>query len=945
MTKEKASMNPFVVGQRWVSETEPELGLGTVWSVETRRVTIRFEESDCTRQYTASAAPLRRVTFKSGDDVTGRNKASFAVETVEEIEGILIYCGNGQQLPESELADTLSVSSPLDRLSGGFSDPSALFDLRREALSHHLAAKASPVRGFLGGRVDLIGHQFHIAREVSERHLPRVLLADEVGLGKTIEACLILHRLLLTEQVSRVLILVPEALVHQWFVELLRRFSLHFRIASDTHFSEQEHLDPECNPFTEDQLFLAPMAILASEKRLLQALDAGFDMVVVDEAHHMAPTDHTFRCVEALSRTSRGLILLTATPEQMGRKNHFAQLRLLDPARYPGFEAYEKESHRHQRIATLAGKLVDNKALTEPEQKTLSVLTGAPVTKKALASNRRAIVDDLLDRHGPGRVIFRNTRKTIQGFPARVPNLCRLDATDRAIARHHDELRHDALPGRPMPDLADDPRIHWLAGHLRAHRDEKALLICSTPQKARAIESALARHLSVKMALFHEEMTLIRRDRNAAWFAEKDGARLLICSEIGSEGRNFQFAKHLVLFDLPLNPEKMEQRIGRLDRIGQEHDITIHVPFLAQSATEVPARWYDAMGLFSRCVPGLHAIGTTFKSSLEDLMDQAINDTPFPEPALCELLTDTRRYAARLAEELEKGRDRLLELTANRPERIKSLLARVRESDNSTSLSAFILRLFRHHGIEVDTTGEKTILLEFKESDQPALPLPPFRRNPLVVTFDRDTALKREEIEFLTADHPMVTGALESFIGSDSGNAAIACLTGSGENCLTGSGENCLLLELIGVPECVAPARLRVDRFLPTAPYRLLLNQAGEDVTDHRHLADLHGTLKDLPASWLSDHPVIAGELLPGLMKTGASNMEKKSCTLAHTATRAMAGFMDREIARLTALKATNPDVSDAEVTALTTEKKAMTTALQGCRIRLDAMRLVLCMP
>lgn len=929
--------NPFIVGQRWISETEPELGLGTVWSVEARRVTVRFEESDCTRQYAAASAPLRRVTFKPGDAVTSRQKTSFAVDTVEEIEGILIYCGEGHQLPESELADTLSFSTPLDRLTGGFSDPSHLFDLRMEALSHQLAAKASPVRGFLGGRVDLIGHQFYIAHEVAGRHLPRVLLADEVGLGKTIEACLILHRLLLTEQVSRILILVPDALVHQWFVELLRRFNLHFRIANETHFQEMELTDPGCNPFSEDQLILAPIALLESETRMYQAMTSGFEMVVVDEAHHMKPGSHSFRCVEALSRISRGLLLLTATPEQTGRKSHFAQLRLLDPARYPSFEQFEKEADRHQNTATLAGKLVDNASFSTQELEELATVLGSPVTRETLETNPTAILDDLLDRHGPGRVIFRNTRKVIQGFPKRVPNLYRLEATEEEIARHHDELHHDATREYPMPVLSEDPRITWLADHLKNHRDEKVLLICSTREKAQAIEAALLKQLSLKIALFHEEMTLIQRDRNAAWFSEKDGARLLICSEIGSEGRNFQFARHLVLFDLPLNPEKVEQRIGRLDRIGQKHDIQIHVPFLAKSATEIPARWYDIMGLFKNCVPGLHAIGNTFKAPLEGLMQTAMGKNPFPEAGLNNTLTETRLYAKNLAEELQKGRDRLLELTANRPERIQELLRMVRERDESTDLSSFILRLFRHHGIEMDEAGKGNFLLEFKENDDPALPLPPFRRNPLAVTFDRKTALQREEIEFLTADHPMVVGALESFLGSDSGNAALASFPDA--------GEHGLLLELMGVPECVAPAYLRVNRFLPTAPFRLVLDHTGEKVTDEWPSKGFPGNLEDLPTSWLSEHPAMTRELLPSLMKKGAAHMENQSQAVIKKATAAMTAFMDHEIDRLTTLKQTNPNVTDDEINALKTEKKAMAGALENCRIRLDAMRLVLLTP
>ena len=84
-----------------------------------------------------------------------------------------------------------------------------------------------------------------------------------------------------------------------------------------------------------------------------------------------------------------------------------------------------------------------------------------------------------------------------------------------------------------------------------------------------ALQSALLDVLKVDSALFHEDLSLIQRDRNAAYFADQEGAQILLCSEIGSEGRNFQFAHHLVLFDLPLNPELLEQRIGRLDRIGQ----------------------------------------------------------------------------------------------------------------------------------------------------------------------------------------------------------------------------------------------------------------------------------------------------------------------------------------------------------------------------------------
>ena len=162
----------------------------------------------------------------------------------------------------------------------------------------------------MGARIDLIPHQLYIANEVSKRHAPRVLLADEVGLGKTIEACLIMHSQLVSGRISRALVLVPEPLVHQWFIELLRRFSLQFAIFDEERcvaiesggeaenvgleevLSEElpaeEVPEEEVNPFLDDQLILASIDLLANdERRASQALGAGWDMLIVDEAHHL----------------------------------------------------------------------------------------------------------------------------------------------------------------------------------------------------------------------------------------------------------------------------------------------------------------------------------------------------------------------------------------------------------------------------------------------------------------------------------------------------------------------------------------------------------------------------------------------------------------------------------------------------------------------------------
>ena len=332
-------MSGFVIGQRWISESEPELGLATVVHTGSGRVQVEFKSAGETRTYATEQAPLKRVRFRAGDKVRTREDQEFIVKEVIEQQGLLIYVGENQRLPEAQLSDRLSLQGPQERLFAGRFDTSAAFELRRRTLELLHRSRKSPVRGFLGGRIDLIPHQLYIAQEVANRHAARVMLSDEVGLGKTIEACLILHRLLLSGRANRILVLVPESLVHQWFVEMLRRFNVWLHIFDEERCASIEAGEPGANPFLDDQLVLTSIDFLAADpRRSAQAVAAGWDVLVVDEAHHLewseAAPSREYQVVDELSRKSEGLLLLTATPEQLGVESHFARLRLLDPDRY-----------------------------------------------------------------------------------------------------------------------------------------------------------------------------------------------------------------------------------------------------------------------------------------------------------------------------------------------------------------------------------------------------------------------------------------------------------------------------------------------------------------------------------------------------------------------------------------------------------------------------------
>ena len=833
----------FQPGQRWISETEPELGLGSILEVTHRRVTASFAAAGEQRQYGRGNAPLRRVRFRPGDTVKDRHEKPLTIDSVVERDGLIYYCHGKRELCESELSDALSFNKPEERLSAGQFDAAELFDLRMAALEHQYRIRKSKVRGFAGGRIELLPHQLYIASEVTSRLAPRVLLADEVGLGKTIEACLILHRLIITGRVRRALVLVPESLIHQWFVELLRRFNLWFHIFDEERCEEIERANPEANPFLDGQFILCTVGLFTGQEyRAEQVLSAGWDMVVVDEAHHLSWAPGSpgpeYAFVELLARETPGLLLLTATPEQLGLASHFARLRLLDPDRFYDVDAFIRETEQYREVAREADGLTDNTTLCR-----------------------------LLDEHGTGRVSFRNTRATISGFPARRAQLVSLAAGSSKYER-----------------------IDWLAELLRKLNPEKILLICRTPAMVTAIETALRQRVKdLKAGLFHEGLSLLQRDRNAAWFADQHGARILLCSEIGSEGRNFQFAHHLVLFDLPLDPELLEQRIGRLDRIGQKAEIQVHVPFVAGTGQEVLARWYhEGLNAFESNLQGGRELLEQFGAPVYHLSQKFSKSGVRSRLELDRLIEETRTAHQDIRARLHEGRDRLLELNSFRPSVAEKLVTEIQGQDSDRSLDDFMLRVFDQYSLDVEEIAPRTYKLGsagmFAESF-PGLPA-----EGMTVTCDRRRALVREDVQFLTWDHPLVTGALDLLLGSEKGNSSLL------------ESETAPALEAVYVLECITPPHLHIDRFLPPTPIRV--------VVETENLGEAE------------------------------KKAEAQVVQIVDAARADMTAALNQEITRLEDLRRVNPSVRPAEIEMLKEQKRLLDVHLSGARLRLDALRV-----
>jgi len=932
-------LNRFIIGQRWISEMELKLGLGIVKEIDGRTVKIFFPASDCSRLYAISSAPLKRVEFLAGDIIQSRQGLSFKIDSVSTKDGIFIYHSSDIDLPETEINDTISFTTPKDRLANRSVDHNDDFNIRYRSLLLQHRIRQSPVRGFVGGRMDLIPHQLYVVNEITSRYIPRVLLSDETGLGKTIEACLVLHRLILSERIDRVLILVPQSLVNQWFVELLRRFNLIVRIFDEELKESMTNYDSHENPFLEDQLCISSIDFLTSDKEWKKlAIKAEWDMVIIDEAHHLLEDSPQYRLAKDLSEKTTGLMLLTATPEQFGHRSHFSRLHLLDPARYYDFNLFEKEEEQYEKISGIINSLMKNGRLNKTELKSLEAISPNLLSdiKEGIVhypekkEDLRQFIEYLLDRFGTGRAVFRNNRSGMKGFPKRQGFLIPLECTEEDLKNQRIEFGMDNNIDNVKNNInyKKDPRITWLVSFLKKHSEKKILLICHSKEKVTAIKEILKKLISIDITLFHEDLNLLQRDRNAAWFAEEDGPQMLISSEIGSEGRNFQFAHDLVLFDLPLDPELLEQRIGRLDRIGQSSTINIHVPFLLGSEQEILARWYhQGLNAFSVNVPGVYQVYQKLnKELMEILMKREF-------PLLKKFIETSQELVADVSKKTHEGRDHLLELNSFRPEVAKSIINEIKAIDEEKELEDFMLKVFDLYDIQEDYLSEKTYRLNLTLLSTTEFPLPVLRRDDLKITFDRKTALLNEDIEFLSWDHPMVYGILELILGTEKGNCT-AALWHDAKN-------QEILLEAIFVLESIAPKNLYIDRFLPPTPIRVMVNHSLEDCGKKYPVNICNEHLENYDEPTILDTPKIKQEVLPKMVEASYEIANNSADEIKSRGLNNIISSLNKELNRLKELKKMNNNIKEEEILSCEGDMELLKSTIESSRLRLDSLRFI----
>ncbi len=671
----------------------PDLGPGLVEKVEGRRIVVFFPAAGTRLTLAADDTALRPLPLGAGQKARLEGEEGEVLVAVIEPSGVRL--ADGRTVNPLLLWPLAPPDDPVERLAALQTDRAAAFRNRLDGLLLAEIRQATGLGSFLGGRIALFPHQLDVAERATASDPVRWLLADEVGLGKTIEACLILSRLLRTDRADRTLVIAPATLTVQWLGELYRKFHQTFVLLDRRRRQDvvKEHGEG-FNPFEAHRHSIIALEDLVAESRLSgQAEAAGFDLLVVDEAHRLEwPKGGTgsdaYRAVAPLARVARHVLLLSAAPLEADPHGFFRLLELLRP------DAYTSEEEFHSAL-----------------------LRGAPLPPCTSATRR---VD-------------------IGGFPPRVAAPVDLES----------------LPAAGMTgDGKEDPRVEWLARRdeeWRAAGTAKTLVFVHDRETLSTLKARLESATLKRVAIFHEELTPERGDVEVAEFRRVDGPSLLISTEAGGEGRNFEFCRRLVLFDLPHDPAAVEQRIGRLDRINRTAPVEI-VYFRPPGGFEREiVDLYERIGLFTSPLGGLERSLADVEAAIRKAGRAANVRQALPTEALAAEVrsaADVRRKAVY----------HHLHQEGYTQEKAPHILARV-PPDLDARLERFVLDAADLHGFETqERAGERTWYVEFG-ADALVEHLPGVSGGARWLgTFDRDEAVRKENLDFFASGHALVEG-------------------------------------------------------------------------------------------------------------------------------------------------------------------------------------------
>ena len=706
----------------------------------------------------ASAEALVPVDLSPGRPV--RIAATHEETTIKALrpDGTLALMNGRTEAPHAlwplELEGAL-----LERLALGDLDDVDDFITRMNILHLLAIREADGLGAFLGGRVRLFPHQLHVAERASATDPVRWLLADEVGLGKTIEASLILNRLVHAGKVNRCLVVAPETLTVQWLGELWRKYHQVFTLLDSERLGDvARDFGEDFNPFELHRRTVISLEMLMARPHLTeQAVRAGIDLLVVDEAQHLRrppghPGEAGWRAVSPIAAEGRHVLLLSATPLEDDAHGFFRLLQLLRPQEFPEDLSFET------RLAEGTPLPACTSSTRRSDIGGLPPRVGLPIE---LLSPKSAKLRDAVE-------------KAVRSLPA--PNVVvqreKVDKVRRALASGaalSAALGADDGGLRPQLQAMDaaDARIEWLLAHAPPWRTarEKTLIFVADRETLEMVRTALSNRAHLASGVFHEDLTSARRDTEVARFRELDGPSLLVSTECGGEGRNFEFCKRLVLFDLPWKPSVVEQRIGRLDRIGRRIPVDIVYFRPPGGIGRDVVRLFEALGVFREPLAGLETQFAHIEGALEEIAldpNASLSDERFTA-----LIAETREARTRIREAAYQQ----LHRDPYRAEMGPAILARVPPELDELNQEIVVTASIGLGFTIAHPRGHRVFSIELGNGSLvDGLPGVPGGSG-YVGTFDREEAVANEAIDFFSSGHPLVEGIFAHYEESPLGRA------------------------------------------------------------------------------------------------------------------------------------------------------------------------------
>jgi len=871
--------------------------------------------------------------FEVGDHVKfagGRGEITKIEERPNGGHLLHVYTSEGQlrKLP-SGLPHIEKLDSLVDRLAAGQSDAPLHYDLRERAIRLDLAYKYDRFLSLTSNRIEIEPYQVQAAYEILNSYDHRYLIGDEVGLGKTIEAGIVIEELIARDRADRVLIVAPAPLTVQWQEEMREKFDRNFVIYDRETVRTHRKSHPNQNVWTQEDLIITsidfakqttddPDSDAVSVLDALENLDEEWDVAVFDEAHHLTARrssddsmERTQRYLvgEAVAENSDALLLLTGTPHK-GKSDQFYFLTsLLDPYRFSHESQINPDALDDLMIRRLKDGMHDTDGTRMFPEKNIEALS------VEMTREERKLYDDVTEYIREYYDLAQQEENQAAGFTMVIYQkrlVSSIYAIRKSLENRMRAIQNDAV-AEDLPDDVQDliPRYstepETLTDTERARIEEALETVTitlnrskiqqeldrvkqlwqqakniETDSKARLLRQFVDRILSdnpdEKILIFTEYTDTLEYLRDEV-FPEHDiaqvygdldqdrrreemekfeaEANLMLATDAAQEGLNLQFAHIMVNYDLPWNPIRIDQRMGRLHRYGQEHTVEIRNLFFANT------RESEILNLLIEKTNQIESdLGMR-----SDVLGRVLEDVDLDETIMAAIAEDepTEQVVADVEATIEERKDAIqtveddflirdrFDLSGEDDEILdvieRSQHGKVSENDIETLVRVF----FDEFGGAI--TGVRPGPAR-TDGDVFQLDVPDVlngshvQRRYARATFTKDIAIEEDDIEFISLDHPLVQSLIEFCLDSERVQGQVATKVAADDARAPGILFNYRLGYVSGagdvVTEKFVPLYATLDESITTEVPEFVETLPPEDVASHPDCEQLAAAVDDL---------------------------------------------------------------------------------------------------